>query len=115
MGQFELMNYRINQKFNLPFHLTPYLKQDNPYKVEFEINLRCLLNPKLDVKVIIIRFNVPESTSSVKLDLDAKDKLKQGQFQQDNREVIWTVQKMKGQEETKLVTYISLSEEIGTY
>lgn len=115
MGQFDLMNYRISNKFNLPLHLTPYIKQDNPYKVEFEIILRCMLDSKLEAKVVHIRFNVPECTSSVKTETEAKDKSKRAEYQQDNREVVWTIFKMKGQEETKLVTKISLSEEIGAY
>ena len=91
--------------------MTTFIKQDNPYKIEFEINLRCLIDAKLDVKKIDIKFYVPQMASSVKPELDPKDSNKQGLFHSDNREVHWILNKMKGQQNHKLLTKITLSEE----
>lgn len=96
IGEFEVMNYWIKNHFDIPFSLTSFLKQDSPYKIEFEINLRNLIDPKLDAKIVEIRFSVPQQASSVKPELDPADKNKLGIFHSDNREVHWTIHKMKG-------------------
>lgn len=109
------MNYSIRNQFDIPFNLTTLIKQDNPYKIEFEINLRCLIEPKLDVKLINIRFFVPQMASSVKPIHDLKDSNKQGIYHTDNREMLWTIHKMRGQQNHKLITKITLSEEQDIY
>lgn len=64
--------------------------------MEFEINLRCLLDSKLDAKLISLRFNTPEIASSVRPEIDNKDKNKSAVFLNETREVIWTLHKVKG-------------------
>jgi len=110
LGEFIVMNYRITKEFMYPFRIYPFLTEISNYKIELMIKVKSMYGKDINSSNFKLSFSVPESVSSVKPELlDEKNK-KQGQhieYEEKGKQVVWKIDKFKGDLEHSLNTKIT--------
>ena len=116
-GEFVAMNYRISQNFLYPFKIYPFLSEISNYKIEFMIKISSTFNVDATASKVNIKFSVPKSSSTVKLDLpkDKEAKIQKAEYDDSEKLVNWEIQKFKGQKQHSMVATITLKEELNIY
>ena len=114
-GEFVVMNYRMSRDFTLPFKVFPFLNQENPYKIELLIKVKCELPKDNSAKLVTLRFTVPDSVSSVYPELEVGSKGQKVSYEENEKTVVWKIESFKGETEHNLVTKISMGKEISMY
>jgi len=64
-GEFTVMNYRIAGDFNEPFRVYPFIEENNPYKLEFNLVIKSMFAKDVLASYINVSFRVPKNISSV--------------------------------------------------
>jgi AP-4 complex subunit mu-1 len=117
-GEFVAMNYKISQNFLYPFKIYPFMSEISNYKIEFLIKISSTFSTESTASKVNIKFSVPKSSSSVKLDLPKdKDikKFQKAEYDDSEKSVNWEILKFKGQKQHSLVAVITLKEELNSY
>ncbi len=116
-GEFVAMNYRISQNFLYPFKIYPFLSEISNYKIEFMLKISSTFNTDATASKVNIKFSVPKTSSTVKLDLpkDKEAKLQKAEYDDSEKCVNWEIQKFKGQKQHSMVAIITLKEELNIY
>ncbi len=96
IGEFNLINYRLDKFFSIPFQVTPYINLENDFKLEIEIELKNELNNDQICKQLTLKLNIPEQTSSIHSDIKKGDKEEQFEYDQKIQKAIWNISRFKG-------------------
>lgn len=66
-GEFELMSYRTTQGVNLPFRITPIIKEHSRTRVDVVVTVKALFSHKLFATKVVLKIPVPKNTATVKI------------------------------------------------
>lgn len=116
-GEFVAMNYRINQNFLYPFKIYPFLSEISNYKIEFMLKISSTYGTEATASKVTVKFAVPKSSGSVRLDLpkDKEAKSQKAEYDEGEKCVTWEIEKFKGHKQHSIVAIISLTEELNSY
>ena len=117
-GEFVAMNYKISQNFLYPFKIYSFLSEVSSHKIEFLIKINSTFNTDATASKVNVRFSVPKSASSVKLDYQkGKEtaKLQKAEYDDADKSVNWEIMKFKGQKQHAITAIISLKDELNSY
>jgi len=98
-GEFTVMNYRIAGDFNEPFRVYPFIEENNPYKLEFNLVIKSMFSKDVLASYINVSFRVPKNISSVHNEITKEKNTQNNQsvdYDESNRKVEWKIKKMSG-------------------
>jgi AP-4 complex subunit mu-1 len=117
-GESVAMNYKITQSFGYPFKIYPFISELSSHKLELQLKLVSNYGTDATASKVSIRFNVPPSLSTIKLELP-KDKevarLQKADYDESEKAVNWEISKFAGQKTHSLVAIISMKDELNSY
>jgi AP-4 complex subunit mu-1 len=118
MGEFVAMNYKISQGFDYPFKIYPFLSELSNYKIEFVLKVSSMYQVESTASKVTIKFTVPKSLSTIKLDLP-KDKtvqaMQKAEYDDTENCVTWEINKFAGGKQHSMTAIITLKEELNSY
>lgn len=114
-GEFVVMNYRMTRDFTLPFKIFPFINQENAFKIEFLVKVKCELPAENSAKLVTVKFTVPEMVSSVYPELEQNVKGQKVSYNESEKLVEWRIESFKGDSEHSLITKITMEKEISMY
>ena len=68
-GEFVVMNYRINNDYEQPFRVFPFIDELSHYKIQFIIKIKASFSVEKFAYQIVVKFSVPRKTANVNLEL----------------------------------------------
>ncbi len=104
-GEFALMNYRTTREIRPPFRVTTSLNDSAPFKVELVMKVRAEFAQRIVAPALQVVLPVPKGTISVSF-AGSKD---QGNYQERDKKIAWTLKKVTGGSEHVLTAKVSLN------
>ena len=63
------MNYRINNEYQPPFRIYPFIDELSTYKLQLILKIRACFGPDHEANLVVAKFAVPRLTGDVHFDL----------------------------------------------
>jgi len=105
-GEFTLLNYRISDDLRMPFHISPFVEQMGPDRVDLIIKLRLSIPEDRNASNVFITCAIPKAFVSAKCELAIEGV----EYRVLKNTVEWKVKEFGGGSELFLRSRITLSE-----
>eukprot|EP00128_Syssomonas_multiformis_P011724 Colp12_sorted_trinity150504_noHs@32634 len=103
-GEFELMKYRTTENLNMPFKVTPLIKETGRSRIEAKVIVKADFRPRLVATNIEIKIPTPTSTAKVHLSCIAG----KAKYKPAENAIIWKIKRMPGETEVQISAEIEL-------
>jgi AP-4 complex subunit mu-1 len=117
-GEAVAMNYKITQSFGYPFKIYPFISEISSHKLELQLKIVSNYGTDATASKVNIKFNVPPSLSTIKLELPKEKevtRLQKADYDDSEKAVNWEITKFQGQKTHSLVAIISMKDELNSY
>ena len=69
VGEFVVMNYRINSEYQVPFRIYPFVDELSTYRLQLIVKVKACFSDEHYAAQVLVKFAVPRETGSVTLEL----------------------------------------------
>ncbi len=108
IGEFVVMNYRINSEFQPPFRIYPFVEELSNYKLQLVVKIKACFAADHSATQIAVRFAVPRQAANVTFEIGKTPTGQEAMYDAGSKTVMWNVKRMLGGNEMALTTRISL-------
>ena len=99
-GVFEVMTYRVSSNINLPFKITPVLKEYlDDSRIEYTVKLRSIFENVNFANNVVVKIPVPSTTANVNVFSAGNGKAK---YEPEKSLISWRIKKFQGNTEQTL-------------
>ena len=110
-GECIALNYRINQDFDLPFRVFPFIEEIDSSRTDMVLKIRSDIPSTSSATIVTVSIPLPQRTTSCKPTLPPSVSRNQtAEYLEAEKKVIWTIKKFQGHTEQQLRIRLSLKE-----
>eukprot|EP00164_Ancoracysta_twista_P000575 GFYU01000760.1.p1 GENE.GFYU01000760.1~~GFYU01000760.1.p1 ORF type:complete len:469 (-),score=128.21 GFYU01000760.1:72-1478(-) len=103
-GEFELMRYRCTENVNLPFRVTPLVKEVGRTRLQAAVNVRAMFTSKLFATNVIVKVPMPKNTARAIINTTAG----RAKYAPDQNAIVWKMRKFPGEQEYSITAEVDL-------
>eukprot|EP00658_Telonema_sp_P-2_P038047 TRINITY_DN27353_c0_g1_i1.p1 TRINITY_DN27353_c0_g1~~TRINITY_DN27353_c0_g1_i1.p1 ORF type:complete len:444 (+),score=135.62 TRINITY_DN27353_c0_g1_i1:158-1489(+) len=108
-GEFELMRYRVTEKVELPFKITPSIHTHGRTRIEITVTVKANFKADQEANKVQVTIPVPKTTSKCKFNKIAG----KSKYDAEQNAVIWRIANFQGQQSESLTIFVDMAATVG--